>query len=284
MAQTKISGLTAGSEMNTTDLFEIERADGGSRKLTAAQIATYVNAILQAGASADMNTFAEVEAALALKGMDGANPLTPPFVYDDFQTASTESGENGQLNWGHTNGTFNLANPDANHPGICRRTSTAVADVIASTFPGGGGTSVVLRFDQIDEQIWIIKPGSTDADYDLRLGFMVDLTSAPPSSGFYFERLAADANWYGVTRHSAAQTRTAALAPFAADWIKLKLRRIDAATVGFSVNNGAEVTLTTPIPTAGSFHAFGFHIIPRSANARSLDIDFYSHRLLAQTR
>lgn len=291
MAQERISGMTAapGGVTATADRFEISRetAPGSgvweTYFVTQAQIAAYVNAILTVGASAGMNTFAEVEAALALKGGDAANPLVAPYVYDEFDYASTEAGEIGQMGWGFTNGTFTLANPEANHPGICRRTSTAVAATIASMYSGGGGASPAYRFDQINEQVWIIKPGSTDADYDLRFGFSTDFTSDAPIHGFYFEKLAADPTWFAVSRAGSVQTRTA-MAAFVADWTKLKLRRVDATKVAFSINGGAETEIAANIPAATVTLVFGSHIIPRSANARTYDVDYYSHRLLAQTR
>lgn len=209
---------------------------------------------------------------------------TAPIFYDDFMGSSTESGEVGEMGWGFTNGSAGLGLPEANHPGIITRTSGAVADAVASMYTGGGGTAVVLRFDQIDEQTWIVEPQTTGADFDVRFGFSSDWSSRTPTGAVYFERLAADTSWFGVTRQASSETRTAALIAFAADWFRLKIRRIDASTVGFSVNGGAETTLATTIPTAAIALGFGMHIVPTTANARSVNIDAFSMRLLAQTR
>lgn len=325
MAQKKISDLTAHAGLVSTDLYEVETAAGVSVKVTGTQLAAFCNAVLTAGASsgmntflevenaiaaltagasasmntfaeieavinailagasAGMNTFLEVETALALKAADPANPLTAPFMSDEFDFASTESGEIGQMGWGFTNGTFGLVNPEANHPGICRRTSTAVSGTIASFYSGGGGGAPVYRFDQLDEQSWILKPLAITTDHDLRFGWCSDLTDDTPTNGFYFERLAADTTWFAVSRQNDAQTRTAMNA-IVADWTKLKLRRVSAAAVAFSINGGAETQIATNIPLATNALAFGGQVIPRSAAAQSVDIDFYSHKLLAQTR
>lgn len=215
---------------------------------------------------------------------DRANPLSTTILIDEFTVASTESGETGELGWGFTNGSFGIVNPEASHPGICRRTSTAVATTVASTFTGGGGTAAAIRMDQFDEMTWIIKPTTADADFDLRFGLASDLTSATPTNGAYFEKLAADTNWFGVGRVSGVQTRADTGTAFAAGWFKLKVRRLSASSVGFSVNGGAEVTVTGDVPIGTNILAFGFHVVPQSANARSVDVDFFSMKLTAQAR
>lgn len=212
------------------------------------------------------------------------DPSTATVLRDDFLFASTETGEIGDLGWGFTNGTWNLINPVAGYPGIARRASTAVSGTVASIFTGGGGTSVVIRWDQFDEQTWVIRPVTADADYDIRVGLFSDLTADPPSNGVYVERLAADAAWYGVTRAGGTQTRSASLGAFAADWVKIKIRRIDATTVGFTVDGGTEVTQTANVIGDTTVAAFGAQVIPKSANARSVDFDFFSQRLTAQAR
>jgi hypothetical protein len=80
------------------------------------------------------------------------------------------------------------------------------------------------------------------------------------------------------------QTRSDLGVAFAASWFKFRVRRIDASTVGFRIDGGSEITITSNIPPASNVLLFGNHIIPQSANARSVDIDFYSHRLVAQSR
>jgi hypothetical protein len=229
------------------------------------------------------STVAAQQAALGVNP-SRLDPSNPTITIDEFEFASTETGEIGQLGWGFTNGTWNLVNPESGRPGTCRRASTAVSGTVASVFPGGGGAAPTHRFDQIDEQTWIIKPVTADTDYDLRFGWSSDFTSATASNGVYFEKLTTDTNWFGVSRTAGSQTRTDLGVAFAASWFKLRCRRIDASTVGFSINGGSEITLTSTIPPATNVLLFGFHIIPQSANARSVDVDWYGHRLVAQSR
>jgi hypothetical protein len=267
-------GRALGGVAGTADTFPYFSA---SNTVTLASITAAGRALLDD---------ADAAAQRATLGVNPSriDPTNPTITVDEFEFASTETGEIGEMGWGFTNGTFNLVNPESGHPGTCRRASTAVAATVASVFPGGGGATPTHRFDQIDEQTWIIKPVTADTDYDLRFGWSSDFTSATASNGVYFEKLAADTNWFGVSRTSGSQTRTDLGVAFAASWFKLRMRRIDASTVGFSINGGSETTIAATIPPGSNVLLFGFHIIPQSANARSVDVDWYGHRLVAQSR
>lgn len=214
-----------------------------------------------------------------------ANPRQPYILADDFLFASTETGEIGDLGWGFTNGTANLIGaPEANHPGAIARASSASANAVASTYSGGGGTSVAMRYDQLDEMTWIVKPATAGADFILRFGLLSDMTSATPTNGAYFERLAADTNWFGVGRVSGVETRTDTGVALAADWFNLKMRRVSDTVVAFSVNGAADVLVSSNTPIASNTMVFGFQITPTTANARTVNVDFFSMILAPQAR
>lgn len=216
---------------------------------------------------------------------DPASPLAQTIIVDDFLFASTETGEIGELGWSFTNGSANLIGaPEAAHPGAIARASTAVADAVASLYSGGGGTAVAMRYDQLSEMTWIIKPATAGADFTLRFGLFSDVTANPPTNGAYFERLAADTNWFGVGRAAATQTRADTTVALAADWVKLRMRRVSDTVVAFSVNGGADVLVSSNAPLAANTMVFGCQIIPTTANARTVNIDFFSMKLMAQAR
>jgi hypothetical protein len=295
MASKKISALTAATALAGTEVFPIVQT-AATVKATFAQALTYMGITLAAKASptftgtpaaptAAAGTNTTQLATTAFVQARNLDPTAPTILRDDFSFASTESGEIGELGWGFTNGTWGIVNPEEHHPGTCRRTSTAVSGTVASSFPGGGGTAAAVRMDQVDQMTWIIKPTTADVDFDLRFGLASDFTDQTPTNGVYFEKLAADTNWFAVTRISDVETpRTDTGVAFAASWIKLTLRRVDSDTVAFSVNGGAEVEVSTNVPIASNVLAFGFHIVPQSANARSVDVDFFSFRYAAMTR
>lgn len=215
-----------------------------------------------------------------------ADPRQPYILADDFLFASTETGEIGDLGWSFTNGTWNLVAAQVNHPGVCRRTTTAVANVVASAYPGGGGTAVNLRFDQWREMVWIVKPVTTVADTDIRIGVVNDMTANPPTNGVYIEKMTADTNWFGVARQSGSEVRVDLGVAVAADtWYRFRLRQIAADAVGFSVNGGADVVASGgTVPASTTNMVQGFQVTPTSASARTIDVDFFSMVLAAQDR
>jgi hypothetical protein len=216
---------------------------------------------------------------------DPANSRASTILVDEFMFASTEAGEIGELGWGFTSGTWNLVSAVSNHPGICRRTSTAVIDAIASSYPGGGGTAVNMLFEQLDEINWVVRVPTTIANMDIRIGLANDFTANPPINGAYFEKLTADTNWFGIGRVSNVETRTDTGVAAAADaWLNLKLRRVSETVLGFSVNGGAEIQVAGNMPVNSTSLLPGFHIIPKALSARSLDVDFFSMTLAPQVR
>ncbi len=227
-----------------------------------------------------------VDAAGVPVPLDRSDPQAATVIIDEFLFASTESGEIGELGWGFTNGTWNLVASEAGHPGTCRRASTAVSGTVASAFPGGGGTAVNMRFEQWSEMTWIVEPITTVAAVDIRIGVCNDWTANPPVNGAYIEKMTADTNWFGVVRQSGSQARVDLGVAAAADtWYKFKIRQISATSVGFSVNGGAEVVASgATVPAASTNMVQGFHLVPTSANARNLDVDFFSMKMAAQTR
>ena len=390
MAQKKISDLTAAGSVAATDVLEIETTAPASRKATAAQLAAYINALLTVGASANYDTFAEVEARIGERLAKAGGALTGPVemagsvdvasaattdigaaasnivritgtttitalgtiaagavrlvrfagiltlthnatslilprarnivtaandfaifvsegsgnwrchVYieasrpndaaapvrmkDEFMFGSGESGELGDLGWSITNGSAALSTPETNHPGVLVRTSGAVASQIASMYTASAGSVPVIRFDQVQDCHWTVKPDSTATDCTIRIGFSADFTTETPAHGFYFERLAADTNWFIVSRNGSTETRTDTGVAFAANWTTLRLRRVDASTVAFSIDGAAEQTIVTNVPDASDTLAIGNMMVPNSTTARNLRIDFFSLACGAQAR
>jgi hypothetical protein len=94
----------------------------------------------------------------------------------------------------------------------------------------------------------------------------------------YFEKLAAETSYFGVSRSAGVQSRTPAVFSgiTANQWVKLTLRRIDDTTVGFSVNGGAETTLNTNVPAGSTPLNFGLQITGAS---KVIKVDYFSIKL-----
>lgn len=208
-----------------------------------------------------------------------------PVYFDDFLCGSTEAGEIGDLGWTMGNGSVAPVIPELNHPGVQQRTSGTTIDQVASMNLNLAVSADTLLFSQFDELTWLIKLDSTATDFRLRFGLAASASvDGSVTHAVYFERLATETSWYGVSRNGGSQSRTAALASITTNWIKLKVRRVNATTVAFSVDGGAEVTLTTTIPDATDTLTPFNHIVPTTTTARTFQMDAFEIALLSPTR
>jgi len=201
------------------------------------------------------------------------------FIKDDF---TSSSGDVGELNWGFGGGSATLGVSAAGHPGIVRRDTGAVSGTTAYTRLAGTGTGNILPAEMFD-MLWVFRLNQADVDTASRIGWGNDSSANPPNDGIYLEKLLADASWFAVTRAASAQTRSAAIAAVVAGaWNRLRVRRLDAATIGFTLNSAAEVTLAATIPAA-ALNPFT-HIINGAAASKTLDLDFFSVRITGLSR
>ena len=143
---------------------------------------------------------------------------------------------------------------------------------------------VGFRFDEFAECIWIFRAVAPNSDTVYRFGITGDVSLSLPPHGLYLERLAADTNWFFVSRNYAVQTRIDSGIAFATSWINVRTRRVSAGEVRFSLNGSAETAVTTNIPDPADGMVFANQIIPSSTIARIVDIDFFSAALLPVIR
>jgi hypothetical protein len=205
------------------------------------------------------------------------------FVKDDFAVGLLASP--GELSWSVSGGTNNnpyaIITPPAGRPGILRRSTSASAGTYAYTRLVNSAAGMFFPAAMFD-MLWIFALAQTDTDTGVRIGMGSDPTANPPANGIYLEKLYADTQWFAVTRASAAQTRSAAVATCDTNYHKVRIRRIDASTIGFTFDGGAEITQTLTIPTAALVPVAA--IVNQSAVDKSLDIDFFSLRITGLNR
>ena len=135
--------------------------------------------------------------------------------------------------------------------------------------------------DQVSEMTWIIKPTTADADFDLRFGLASDLTSATPTNGAYFEKLAADTNWFTTTR-ATTETRTdTGIAVSTASYITVRMVRTSGLVL-FYFNGALVATHTTTIPTAAV--GPGIHILNSAAANKTMTVDYFEMTIGGLTR
>lgn len=199
------------------------------------------------------------------------------FVLEDhFLAASTETGEVGSLGWSFTNGSVAANNAAAGALGTVRRTSGTTANQVASLYLGAAANATRHRMDQWLSLFWRVAAVATNADHIVRVGLADDLGANPPANGVYLERLAADANWFSVTRVGGVQTRKDTGVAFDANWRKWEIRK-SGTDVLFLADGAVRTTHSAAEnpPGAAVGLAPGVSLVPTTTTARSLDIDHF---------
>jgi hypothetical protein len=228
----------------------------------------------------------ETDVTIAASG-SSSDGLATVHMVDDFISGSvTGSGTTGRLNWLNSNGGSNAAVAgEADHPGIIRMSAASAQSTIYLRITSGTGS--FLPAEDFD-LTWIIRPTQVDADTGIRLGLAADSLAAfgtKPANGLYFEFLLGGTNWLRTARASSVETATAVdtgVAVAAATWYKLRIRRIDGSTIGYTINAGSEQTLTANIPTA-ALTPFA-NIFANVAGPKTMDVDYFSLDISGITR
>ncbi len=206
-----------------------------------------------------------------------SDPLNVLDVADDFIAAGVTAQNIGTLGWHFTGGTVANQPAESGHPGIMRRATSSSINTVALTrlLPTSGASTFLPAEDF--SLWWVFRLNQTDANTEARLGVSRDWTSLTPADGIYLEKKAADTEWFGVCRASSTESRTASLATTDTGWHTARVRRIDDSTIGFSLDGGAEIPLTTDIPTLALYA--GFHITNTAAADKTMDVDLFRLRV-----
>jgi hypothetical protein len=241
------------------------------------QSAAQVQALIDASVAAEATAR---NAAIAAAVVD---PLTTLDLVDDFISGFNTTGNVGSLGWNFVGGTIALQTGEASHPGIIRRDTSATISTTAYTQLRLTVSAGIFLASEFFDETWIFRLTQTDADTRVRIGFSSDWTTDTPVSGIYIEKILTDTQWFGVGRAASTQTRTAALATVdAAVWHNIRIRRIDATTVGFTLDAGAEVTVAANVPNVGVIP--GFNIFNGAAASKTIDVDFFRLKITGLVR
>lgn len=217
-------------------------------------------------------------------GGAGRPPGAPGSYYfvDDFLTGKLNIDGSVGLGWNFANAPTEQPGP-VNHPGIMRHGTTASSGNLGAIGLWRNNTTIgqITPTDTFD-MLFIVRLNMNDANTKMRAGIGINPAVDPPTDGMYIEKELADTDWFGVTRAAGAQTRTAALAAISTDWVKFRIRRVDASTIGFTVDGGTEVTATLTITTAS---IIPFVQIKNSvAVAKNYDIDYFDLAITGMAR
>jgi hypothetical protein len=80
--------------------------------------------------------------------------------------------------------------------------------------------------------------------------------------------------WFSVTRSSSSETAADTTQAAGTGWRKLVIRRVDAGTIGFRVDNNPEIMHTTNIPVS-QCNPWVSVTNGATAATQSLDIEFF---------
>lgn len=204
------------------------------------------------------------------------DPLTFFDTMDEFLVSSNETGEVGQLNWSFTNGTLTTPNAVANRPGIIQRTSGATANQVASLYAGAAVANTRVLMSDWTEMWWIFQQIANNADHIQRYGLFADASANPSTDFIGLERLAADTNWFSVTRTGGVQTRKDTGQAYNTNWRKLLVKK-NGTSLEFYLDGVLVTTHTNaeniPAGTVGLLP--NSQITPTTTTARSFNLDFF---------
>lgn len=195
------------------------------------------------------------------------------YMKDDFACGIQGNGTGGELGW--TQGGSIASIVVQGHPGVYHIDTTATITTLTyMCLSLNGGTTQPLHVDDIWETVWVVRQNTADTDTQIRIGVAASASGNPASNGVYFEQLYADTSWYGVTRFGGTQTKSSAILGYDTGWHTFRVRRINSTTIGFTIDNGTEVTQNSNVPTGLGVQPF-IHIINQTAASKTVDIDLF---------
>lgn len=208
-------------------------------------------------------------------------PQSPLYNYhnslcqqDDFISGSTSTGTIGVLGWFAAGGTGTTTTGPLEHPGLYTRSTSAVANTVSHVLLSGTQSQILPT--AVYYSIWVNRLNNNDGDTIFRVGLTNSGTVTPPvSSGAYFEKAAADTNWFLVTMVGAVAARTDSGVAVDTDWHTFKVIHNVLPTESYEywLDRVLVGTRTTNIPTLG-MQPFS-HIVNTTANAKTFDIDYF---------
>lgn len=190
-------------------------------------------------------------------------------INDHFMGGAATFGQVGSEGWYFAGGTAAYQDAERGYPGIFRiaaNTQNVPVRLFLQTINAREPFDLAFRARLTDN----------DANTGARFGLSSDWSSGVPAHGVYLEKIqGTDTQWYGVARTASAQTRTPAMGASGTGWTLFRVRRVDAATVAFSVDGGPEELLSTNVPGSAVALNPGCHVYRVGTVAKVLDADWF---------
>lgn len=195
-------------------------------------------------------------------------------LVDDFHDLSA-TGRIGTLGWTKGGGAGSGIAPLAalsNHPGIVQLSTGATISTAAWLQLAADATKGVV-FASDTWEMEAVARGNHDSHTIVRIGLMTD-PSVAITAGCYFEKLAADTNWFAVNMAASVSTRTdtGVSAVSGSVWRNLTLRRYGSAHTGLSIDAGQDIIIASNRPAVALVPVL--YIANDNASSKTLDIDY----------
>lgn len=210
----------------------------------------------------------------------GCNPRTCAYVSDDFIGGASTTGAIGALGWTLLNNSAAIgAASVANHPGLFRMDTgaTAQASGALSAVVLRTGTTAVATVQSTDlfDLFAVFRCPVCDNNTTIRVGLSANpVLDGGNGDGIWIERLASGTTLNAITRASSVQSSQPTITYSTNTFANVRIRRISATTIGFTVNGGTEIATTTNV-TAVALQPFFQVYNWTGASTKNLDLDYF---------
>jgi len=197
-------------------------------------------------------------------------------LQEEFISGTTSSGNIGNLGWSldlSTSGTYGLINAETNRPGLSQlATGTTIGSVPGIRLIGAVNLDTSNNFSTL----YVVRLNTNDANTQVRIGVSTNPPTVPPTSGIYFEKLAADTNWFCVTRNGGVETRTDSGTAITTNFTTQFIQR-NTSNVIFILDRVQVCSHTTNIPSVDSTPTV--NISTAAAASKTIDLDYAEFKI-----
>ena len=213
------------------------------------------------------------------------DPLRTLQVIDDFVGGTGATTTVGELGWTLAGGSTTALAAEARHPGLLRRDTSTTSGVVAYTLLRSNVSSAgSFHADDFWDVTFVFRLNQVDANTRLRIGVSGNWSSETPVNAAYLEVLTSDTNWFYVTRTSSVETRTDSGTAANTSWHKIRIRRLSASALGFTLDSAAEVSVSSNVPTGTGVTAPGWQIVNTTTASKTVDVDLCILRVTGLNR
>ena len=189
-------------------------------------------------------------------------------LQDEFLFGQAASGDLGELGWAITGVT--IIPGETNRPGLARLDTTAVSGTISRI---NGPAFTLFTGATVHKVLWLTRLNTNDVNTAARVGSMNQSATNPPANGIYFEKLAADTNWFCIARTGGVETRTDSGIAVSTSFVNHMYLRNSSEVLYFI--NGAQVcSISTNVPSAVNLTP-ALQIVNSAAANKTLDVDYF---------